>query len=742
MKQDLLKKFVAVVLLVSAVLPLAFIPVANYSYAQDVNTQNTGQGTIKIPTQNPVACGWWNPINWIRLDCWLLSSLSIFNTFLELVLLKLAGWALDVSVSYNLTDFASTSAFVTTGWGIVRDITNLFFIFILLWIALATIFSIQGYGAKDLLAKLIIAALLVNFSLAIGGFVINFTNALGRAFYNALVAEGTISTQIAAIAKIQEVSATAVHIAGIDQATIDRCVSKARAEGCQLDPTGAACDIEVRRCTGAPEQTGKNLDGAVLDAIYLNLWRMFLIPILAFVLFAAAIYLLIRYLMLSFLLVFAPIIFLFWILPATRSHWSDWWNKLVQWSFFAPVFFFLLFLSLNTFRQISSSAVFRPDLQSGPRGFIEISFNMLLIVALLIMDLMVAQKMGIMFASTVTGLGKRAAGWTGRQVRGAAYRGAIRGAAPAAQDFMKSAVGQRMAQIPFIRGLTQPAVAIQEERERLDKERAEKVRRATGAMPAEFAAQRLLGESRNVQEAFYKSARPEDVEKIMTGLVRETKDASGTVIATDRSAAEKEIIKVRNRDPKLAERIESSVKDLHLKVVASKGVELGAPVPEAQRTTQDQQRYSAFQNATTAYLNEQSDSKLTQVLSKENMPLEQVSEYILQNFGAREAKAVSRTTGQVRAFADTLIKAVEKEKKPEFTQRVSALRGQGVSEARSRFLVFQELAPQVIQNPSLQRWIASAPGVQAIYKNVPIRESGRRGSEAAPQGGGVPPAGG
>ncbi|MBU3924418.1 hypothetical protein KJ854_00600, partial [Patescibacteria group bacterium] len=62
------------------------------------------------------------------------------------------------------------------GWTIFRDIANLFFILILLFIALGTIVRSQSYNLKNLLPKLIIAVFLINFSNVIAGAIIDFGN--------------------------------------------------------------------------------------------------------------------------------------------------------------------------------------------------------------------------------------------------------------------------------------------------------------------------------------------------------------------------------------------------------------------------------------------------------------------------------------------------------------------------------------------------------------------------------------
>jgi len=70
-----------------------------------------------------------------------------------------AGQFFDLTLTISIIDFHSYAnmAGITAGWTISRDIINIFFIFILLYIAMATILQIAGYGIKDLLVKVISA---------------------------------------------------------------------------------------------------------------------------------------------------------------------------------------------------------------------------------------------------------------------------------------------------------------------------------------------------------------------------------------------------------------------------------------------------------------------------------------------------------------------------------------------------------------------------------------------------------
>lgn len=62
---------------------------------------------------------------------------------------------------------------VTQGWVIIRDLSNMFFIIVLLIIAISTILGIETYNYKKLLPKLILMAILINFSKMICGILID-----------------------------------------------------------------------------------------------------------------------------------------------------------------------------------------------------------------------------------------------------------------------------------------------------------------------------------------------------------------------------------------------------------------------------------------------------------------------------------------------------------------------------------------------------------------------------------------
>lgn len=206
---------------------------------------------------------------------------------------------------YN--DFLNAPA-VTKGWVIVRDISNMFFIVVLLIIAFGTILRLENYRYNRLLARLIVMAVLVNFSKFIAGFFIDFAQVVMLTFVNAWrdAAAGNIT-------------------AGLG---LDKIVS-----------------ISQQNSTLGFTTSGNNAnEGAILSAMVLGL---FLILTAVVVMAIVAIVLILRILVLWFLIVLSPLAYLFRTYPSTEKYASRWWSEFGKYVITGPVIAFLLWLSLS-----------------------------------------------------------------------------------------------------------------------------------------------------------------------------------------------------------------------------------------------------------------------------------------------------------------------------------------------------------------------------------------------------------
>ena len=315
--------------------------------------------------------------------------LDTIADFIGTLFVGIAGWVFGQFVQFALTDMATTT-FVQLGFSITLGVANMFFVLILLWIAIATIFDWSEFSARSLLPKLIIAALLINFSLAIGSAFIKLSNGIANIFYLRLV-DGLPDEPQRIYYRIQRASRFA--------AVVDT-----------NSKTVAGSPVAGKEGIGKFPK-GRTADETVAMQFWASSYKLIVSPILIFVLLAGSVFLLIRQLALAFILVLGPMAFLFMILPATQSHYKKWWEALSRWAFFFPAFMFFLFLSLTTGEKLLGGAAINPS------DTTSLLVQYSLVIGLLIGSLLVANQMGVYGAGAVNKLGKRMSKGVGRFAR-------------------------------------------------------------------------------------------------------------------------------------------------------------------------------------------------------------------------------------------------------------------------------------------------------------------------------------
>ena len=122
-----------------------------------------------------------------RIIGWII---GLFISALGLVLILVIKGLLLIATYQHFID----SQAVIEGWAIVRDLSNMFFVVILLVIAFSTILHLENYSYKKWLPKLILMAVLINFSKTICGLLIDVAQIVMLTFVNAFkdIAGGNI----------------------------------------------------------------------------------------------------------------------------------------------------------------------------------------------------------------------------------------------------------------------------------------------------------------------------------------------------------------------------------------------------------------------------------------------------------------------------------------------------------------------------------------------------------------------
>lgn len=236
-------------------------------------------------------------------------SCAIMEVILWVVLVFGKMWAffleLTVKGTVFLIQFGQTiieSQPVKSGFGASLRFTNLIFLIAIIIIAFSTILRFEAYSIKKMLPKLIIAALLVNFSLLIAGLILD----TGNVFTSYFLGRGVTGEGIGQAFNPQEF----------------------------LAPGGKA-DLG----DGSWAKFGKVLLGVIIAIIMTILMTLAMLWVMLLVL--------VRNMWIAFLLILMPLIWGFWVMPFFQQHWSDWWKNFIKWAISLPTVTFFLWLAVQ-----------------------------------------------------------------------------------------------------------------------------------------------------------------------------------------------------------------------------------------------------------------------------------------------------------------------------------------------------------------------------------------------------------
>ncbi|MFA6146469.1 MAG: hypothetical protein WC697_04060 [Patescibacteria group bacterium] len=284
---------------------------------------------------------------------------------LLIVIIRLLVWV----AQYN--DFINSPA-VSKGWIIIRDICNMSFILALLIIAFCTVLKIENYSYKKLLGKLVMAAVLVNFSKFICGFLIDISQIIMLTFVNAF---------------------------------------KTAAEGNFAEMLGLSKILSFRDSITGADINGFEVFGALILGLIMVGVALFVIGIITIIL-------VMRIVTLWFLILLSPLIFVAPLFPMGKGHADQWWKKFSNELIVGPAMAFMLWLSLavvqdqggtiyKTMVTEERATAIGQDALKGASGEGNLAasisetgqpqyvLNFIIGIAMLVGSLMVAQQLGV-----------------------------------------------------------------------------------------------------------------------------------------------------------------------------------------------------------------------------------------------------------------------------------------------------------------------------------------------------------
>ncbi len=306
--------------------------------------------------------------------------------------------ALEVGVNLMSQIVNSKANSVKTSWEIFRNLANVGIIFTILFIAIKTILRSSGYDGKVLLGRVIIAALLINFSFLFGAIVVDVSNEMSLTIYEK-VKEITNGTEGGDKARLGSYM--------MDKTDPAFFQSKIASE---VDPN--AKDFYNQSFEAGQEQTGEATGFQKMIAGFMNLAIGYIMGtianlVLAAVLFISVFMIFARIIIILLLLVVSPIAFAAMVLPNTQKLSKEWWESLIGQSFFLPAFLLFLVVGLKIAGNLpKQNAVDGADqlqvgLSSYAAVFTPVIFNYMMVIGLFIAALMAAKKVQSMGSAAV-----------------------------------------------------------------------------------------------------------------------------------------------------------------------------------------------------------------------------------------------------------------------------------------------------------------------------------------------------
>lgn len=271
----------------------------------------------------------------IPLMGWLGSWFITFGGWL----LYAAGHLFNMLVQYMLVAFGSTIQTlglldgIHTAWEVLRDISNIVIIGMFVFIAISMIIGSETFGAKKLVAHVLIIAVLINFSLLFSKLVIDAGNFTAYQFYKGMGSGGD-STGTDIVNRF-------FNIVGITSAWDSATVTKNF--GQTVRQQGQSGGVDDRNFWGA------NSSLAGIAAFLYGFIAGIMLLAAALILLYGSYLIAARAILLVFLMLISALAFASWLVPKLSESgygFKKWWQALINASVFAPLLMILLYASL------------------------------------------------------------------------------------------------------------------------------------------------------------------------------------------------------------------------------------------------------------------------------------------------------------------------------------------------------------------------------------------------------------
>lgn len=323
------------------------------------------------------------------------------------LILMLAGWLLDFVLRYTIIDMRGMlDSFVgiNIAWKILKDIMNIAFIFILVYEGIKLII---GQGSKEHIKKFIfgvvMASILINFSLFFTKVLIDASNIVTVGLYDSIIDRGNIEIRDPNTNSLIRITGLSVPI---------------------MNAVGLSSFYSSNTFSSMSQSAGGNW-----NILFIPIFGVFLFLITSFVFMAVSVMFVVRFLTLLILLMLSPIAYMGLGLTFMKPYASKWWNALNSQLIFPPVFMLMMLVTItlitapNFLTTTGDWAGFLNTTDpTAQLGFIDLIFKFAIVIGLTIASLVISKSVSTQGSSHISTATSKLSGYAGAAVMGGSAR--------------------------------------------------------------------------------------------------------------------------------------------------------------------------------------------------------------------------------------------------------------------------------------------------------------------------------
>jgi hypothetical protein len=245
------------------------------------------------------------------------------------IIFTAAGWFISLCgvllngvmvATLNMKTIVDGTPAINIAWGTIRDFSSIFIIFMLLYASISMILGAKGPSLGTLIKNVIIAGLLINFSLFGTKLLIDASNIISTSFYCAMASQSGPCTN-----PNNTAITSAFSSAGISNIFMQ--------------------SLDIQQIVGtSPDLQGNNPELSITLA---NIGGSILMVVAGLSFITAAIMFAIRIGVLILLMAFSPIYFIAMIVPQVGAYAKKWSGMLYSMCIFMPVYLFLMYIAVS-----------------------------------------------------------------------------------------------------------------------------------------------------------------------------------------------------------------------------------------------------------------------------------------------------------------------------------------------------------------------------------------------------------